>query len=128
MSKIIIVFDGFCVLCNKYVSWVSERNPSNNIYFTNFNSVYIKDNYPEIKLGETVFVIKENEILEKSAAIKVCIKSMDINPTIKFLFIKSPNFLLNVFYNIIAKNRYMIFGKYDICTVPKNITSNNILN
>ena len=37
MEKVIVVFDGFCVLCNNYVRWVSKRNPSKNIYFTNFD-------------------------------------------------------------------------------------------
>ena len=57
MEKIVIVFDGFCVLCNNYVRWVSERNPDKNIYFTNFDSVYIKKNYPKLNLGDTVFII-----------------------------------------------------------------------
>ena len=56
----IIVFDGYCILCNKYVRWISKRNPSKNIYFTNFNSVFIKEKYPNLKLGNTVFVIKNN--------------------------------------------------------------------
>ena len=65
MEKIIIVFDGFCVLCNNYVRWVSKRNPNKNIYFTNFESEYIKKNYSELNLGDSVFIITEgNQILQ----------------------------------------------------------------
>ena len=128
MKKIIVVFDGFCILCNKYVAWTSERNPSKNIYFTNFNSTFIKTEHPEITLGDTIFVItQENKILKKSAALKYCIKYLNINPIIKFIFLFSPNFLLDIFYRIIATNRYRLFGKLDVCSIPNDISKENIL-
>jgi predicted DCC family thiol-disulfide oxidoreductase YuxK len=129
MEKIIVVFDGFCVLCNKYVHWASMKNPSKNIYFTNFESSFINKNYPELTLGDTVFVINnKNKVLKKSAAIKHCIRFLKINPIVKFFVLILPDFLLDIFYNIISKNRYKIFGKYDSCTIPKNINKSNILN
>ena len=84
MEKIIIVFDGFCVLCNNYVRWVSKRNPNKNIYFTNFDSEYIKKNYSELNLGDSVFIITEgNQILERSQAIKYCLKYVKLNYFLK---------------------------------------------
>jgi len=128
MDKIILVFDGFCVLCNNYVRLISKINPSKNIFFTNFDSEFINKNYPDIKLGNTVFVIKSNnQILNKSAAIKYCLKFLKINPIIKLFFLICPNFILDIFYNIISKNRYKLFGKFDTCNVPKNIDKENIL-
>ena len=129
MEKIIVVFDGFCVLCNKYVHWASKKYPSKNIYFTNFESSFINKNYPELTLGDTVFVINnKNKVLKKSAAIKHCIRFLKINPIVKFFVLILPDFLLDIFYNLISKNRYKIFGKYDSCTIPKNINKSNILN
>ena len=129
MEKIIVVFDGFCVLCNRYVHCASKKNPSKNIYFTNFESSFINKNYPELTLGDTVFVINnKNKVLKKSAAIKHCIRFLKINPIVKFFVLILPDFLLDIFYNLISKNRYKIFGKYDSCTIPKNINKSNILN
>ena len=128
MQKVIIVFDGFCVLCNNYVRWVSKRNPSKNIYYTNFDSNYIKSNYPKLKLGDTIFIIKhDNEILEKSEAIKYCFKYIRLNYFLKILVRVSPNFLLDIFYRIIATNRYRLFGKLDVCSIPNDISQENIL-
>tara|TARA_X000000368_G_scaffold159158_1_gene125370 strand:- start:2869 stop:3258 length:390 start_codon:yes stop_codon:yes gene_type:complete len=128
MQKVIIVFDGFCVLCNNYVRWVSKRNPSKNIYYTNFDSNYIKSNYPKLKLGDTIFIIKhDNEILEKSEAIKYCFKYIRLNYFLKTLIRVSPNFLLDIFYRIIATNRYRLFGKLDVCSIPNDISQENIL-
>ena len=128
MQKVIIVFDGFCVLCNNYVRWVSKRNPSKNIYYTNFDSNYIKSNYPKLKLGDTIFIIRhDNEILEKSEAIKYCFKYIRLNYFLKTLIRVSPNFLLDIFYRIIATNRYRLFGKLDVCSIPNDISQENIL-
>ena len=128
MEKVIVVFDGFCVLCNYYVSWVSKRNPNKNIFFTNFESNYIKRNYPKLKLGDTIFIIKkDNEILQRSEAIKYCFKYIRLNYFLKTLIIFSPNFLMDIFYRIIAANRYTLFGKNETCLVPDNILKENIL-
>ena len=128
MEKIIIVFDGFCVLCNNYVRWVSKRNPNKNIYFTNFDSEYIKKNYSELNLGDSVFIITErNQILERSQAIKYCLKYVKLNYFLKTIIKLSPNFLLNIFYRLIAKNRYFLFGKLEVCSIPENVNQENIL-
>ena len=128
MEKIIIVFDGFCVLCNNYVRWVSKRNPNKNIYFTNFDSEYIKNNYSELNLGNTVFIITEgNQILERSLAIKYCLKYVKLNYFLKTIIKLSPNFLLDIFYRLIAKNRYFLFGKLDVCSIPDDVNQENIL-
>ena len=128
MEKIIIVFDGFCVLCNNYVWWVSKRNPNKNIYFNNFDSEYIKNNYSELNLGDTVFIITEgNQILERSQAIKYCLKYVKLNYFLKTIIKLSPNFLLDIFYRLIAKNRYFLFGKLDVCSIPDDVNQENIL-
>ena len=128
MEKIIIVFDGFCVLCNNYVRWVSKRNPNKNIYFTNFESEYIKKNYSELNLGDSVFIITEgNQILERSQAIKYCLKYVKLNYFLKTIIKLSPNFLLDIFYRLIAKNRYFLFGKLDVCSIPDDVNHENIL-
>ena len=128
MEKVIVVFDGFCVLCNNYVRWVSKRNPNKNIYFTNFASEYIKKNYSELNLGDSVFIITEgNQILERSQAIKYCLKYVKLNYFLKTIIKLSPNFLLNIFYRLIAKNRYFLFGKLDVCSIPDDVNQENIL-
>ena len=128
MEKVIVVFDGFCVLCNNYVSWVSKRNPSKNIYFTNFDSNYIKKNYPKLKLGDTIFIIREdNKILHRSEAIKHSFKYIRLNYFLKTLIRISPNFLLDIFYRLIASNRYFLFGKLEVCSTPNDVNQENIL-
>ena len=128
MEKVIVVFDGFCVLCNNYVRWVSKRNPSKNIYFTNFDSNYIKNNYPKLKLGDTIFIITEdNKLLHRSEAIKYSFKHIRLNYFLKTLIRISPNFLLDIFYRLIASNRYFLFGKLEVCSTPNDVNQENVL-
>ena len=129
MKKNIVVFDGYCVMCSKYVLWLMQRNKIKNIYFTHFESRFIKDNYPYLKLGNTVFVINENEeILVRSKAVKHCINQTDLNFVSKFLFNLIPSFILDIFYIVISKIRYKIFGKKHTCSYPNQLISERILN
>ena len=129
MKRNIVVFDGYCIMCSKYVLWLTKRNKIKNIYFTHFESTFIKDNYPFIKLGNTVFVINENEeILVRSKAIKHCINQTDTNFILRFIFNMIPTFVLDFFYLLISKSRYKIFGKKHTCSYPNQLISERILN
>ena len=102
MKRNIVVFDGYCIMCSKYVLWLTKRNKTKNIYFTHFESKYIKENLPEIKLGNTVFVINENkQILVRSKAVKHCINQTDINPIFRLIF--------NIIPTCMASNASSIF-------------------
>ena len=128
MKKIIVVFDGFCILCNRYVLLISERDLNNKFYFTTFQSRFIKDNYPKIKLANTVLVItEENEILTKSEAVIYCLSNIRFNKLCLKLIRYVPFVILDFIYNIIAIYRYKTFGKYNKCTIPKNISKIKIL-
>ncbi len=128
MKKIVVVFDGFCVLCNRYVLLISERDLNNKFYFTTFQSRFIKDNYPKIKLANTVLVItEENKILTRSEAIIYCLSNIRFNKLCLKLMRYVPFVIFDFVYNIIAIYRYKTFGKYNKCTIPKNISKIKIL-
>ena len=44
----------------------------------------------------------------------------------KTLIKLSPNFILNLFYQIIATNRYKLFGKLEVCSIPNDVNNDNI--
>tara|TARA_S200000501_G_C20700684_1_gene689373 strand:+ start:551 stop:886 length:336 start_codon:yes stop_codon:yes gene_type:complete len=110
------------------VRWVSKRNHSKNIYFTNFDSRFINKNYPNLKLRDTLFIITDkNQILERAEAIKYCLKFISFNTTLKSLIKILPNFFLDIFYRLIASNRYRLFGKLEVCSMPGDIDNEKIL-
>ena len=76
-DDIVVVFDGYCVMCSKFVSWLAKRDTQNKIFYTTFESNFLNINYPDIKLEDTVFVIDHNaKTYIKTQAIKVCLEKI----------------------------------------------------
>ena len=129
MGKTVIVFDGFCILCNRYISWISKKDRNNQLYFTTFESNYIKNNHPHLKLENTVFVItNQNAILQKSRAITHCLLKIYSHPVIRFILNIIPTALSDIVYDLISKRRYLWFGKYEQCKPPSQIVRSRFLN
>ena len=128
MKKIIIVFDGYCILCSDCVLWMCKKNKLKNIFYTHFESDFIKNNYPNLKLENTVYLIDENEsFLKMSKAIKYCANFIEMNFILKFFIKNTPAFILDIIYRLIARCRYVMFGKKSICSFPDGLHTNQIL-
>ena len=73
-ENIVVVFDGYCVMCSNFASWLAKRDTQNKIFYTTFESNFLIENYPEIKLIDTVFVIDNNsKTYVKTEAINICL-------------------------------------------------------
>ena len=128
MKKIIIVFDGYCILCSDCILWIYKKNKVKNIFFTHFESEFIKNIYPNLKLENTVYLIDENgSFLKMSKAIKYCINFVEMNSILKFFIKITPAFILDIIYRLISTRRYVIFGKKSICSFPDGLHTKQIL-
>lgn len=127
-GNIIIVFDGYCVLCDNFVKWIAKKDKNYKIHFTTFESDYIKKKYPEIKLKDSVVVINsKKKILKKSEAVILCLRTIDFNKTLISIFEITPKTILDICYSLVAILRYKLFGKKKICSLPSSIISERIL-
>ena len=127
-GSIIIVFDGYCVLCDNFVKWIAKKDKYNKIYFTTFESDYINKNYSEIKLKNSVVVINSKKnFFKKSEAVILCLKTIDYNKTLIAVLEIIPKTILDIGYSLVAFFRYKIFGKKKICSLPNTIISKRIL-
>ena len=127
-GNIIIVFDGYCVLCDNFVKWIAKKDKYNKIHFTTFESDYINKNYSEIKLKNSVVVINSKKIFfKKSEAVILCLKTIDYNKTLIAILEIIPKTILDIGYSLVAFFRYKIFGKKKICSLPNTIISKRIL-
>ena len=119
MKKDIIVFDGVCILCNKFYMWVLKNDRFNIFKFTNIQSdFYLKNKKINKSIDSILVITKNEEIFYESDAVNYILKKINKLLLVRFLIIITPNFISNFFYGIIAKNRYKIFGKKDSCYVP----------
>ena len=128
MKKTIIVFDGYCILCSNFVSFITKLDKDDEFRFTTFESKFISNNYPKISLLDTVFVIDSSEnILTKSKAVIFCLKKIKKLYLISILLRIFPLIFLDFVYGLVSRHRYKLFGKKNECSYPNKILKSKIL-
>lgn len=117
----IILFDGFCNLCGNSVSLLIKYDKNNIFRFAAMQTKAgenIMQEYPILNDRKSIILIKQGTVFYKSDAIIEIAKQITGWPSILkygFLF---PKFLRDGMYDLIAKNRYFLFGKKDTCSTP----------
>ena len=117
----VILYDGVCVFCSRWIRFVASRDKAKRFRFTAIQSAYgtrlaqalgIDPNDPD-----TNAVVHGGIAYFKSAAALTVLSALPGWRWTRMLF-AVPKPLRNAVYNLVAKNRYRIFGRYDACFVP----------
>ena len=128
-KKDIVVFDGVCVLCNRFFNWLIKNDKDEKFMYTNFQSDFSKKNNLKLKDINSVAVIKTNgEKIYKVQAVYYILKKIDRDFIVQILLKLLPLFLTNICYDLIANFRYRIFGKYETCIIPNENVRKNFIN
>ena len=128
-KKDIVVFDGVCVLCNRFFNWLIKNDKDEKFMYTNFQSDFSKKNNLKLKEINSVAVIKTNgEKIYKVQAVYYILKKIDRYFIVRILLKLLPLFLTNICYDLIANFRYRIFGKYETCIIPNENVKKNFIN
>ena len=128
-KKDIVVFDGVCVLCNRFFNWLIKNDKDEKFMYTNFQSDFSKKNNLKLKDINSVAVIKTNgEKIYKVQAVYYILKKIDRYFIVRILLKLLPLFLTNICYDLIANSRYRIFGKYKTCIIPNENIRKNFIN
>ena len=117
----LILFDGVCVFCSRWVRFVIDHDPAGRFSFLPIQSeegrVLAARYGIDPEAPETNAVILDGRIWFKSdAALTVLGELPDTRPlaTLKIL----PKLIRDPAYDLIARNRYRIFGRTEQCMVP----------
>jgi len=111
-NKILIQFDGMCVLCSRTVLFIMKADKHRKFIFRSFQSVTTNENY------ETVEVIQKDSTFRYfDAVIKIGNELGGIYRIIN-IFRILPQKWRNKFYLWIAQNRFKWFGKRTSCYLP----------
>jgi predicted DCC family thiol-disulfide oxidoreductase YuxK len=126
----IILFDGVCNLCSSTVSFLIKYDKNNIFKFaasqTNAGENIIRQ-YSILNEGKSVIFIKDGNVFYKSDAVIEIAKLIKGWPHIFKYASLFPKFLRDGLYNLIAKNRYSLFGKKETCMVPTEEDRNRFL-
>jgi len=130
MPHPLLLYDGVCGLCNRFVQFILRRDRNAIFRFaslqsslaarilarhganpTDLDTVYVAVNYD----------LPDEYILARSDAVGFVLNQLG-GPwrLAAFLLQLLPKFLRDLVYNAIARHRYRIFGRSDTCTLPRD--------
>lgn len=122
-GKKIILFDGVCNLCNSSVIKVIKHDKKDVFLFAPLQSEIGEKIQKELNLNakdmDSIILYIPNQAYYKksSAALRIMNEFGGLWKLTQIFRILPPVFN-NIFYDIIAKNRYKWFGKKDSCMIP----------
>ena len=117
----LILFDGVCVFCSRWVRFVIDRDTQRRFRFVAIQSEAgraLAMRYGiDADTPQTNAVILDGRIWFKSDAALAVLSALPSTRGLGMLR-AVPTPLRNPIYDLIAQNRYRIFGRTDACMVP----------
>jgi predicted DCC family thiol-disulfide oxidoreductase YuxK len=118
----IILFDGYCNLCDHSVQFVIRNDPQKQFKFAALQSEIGQQLLKKgglLGLGNNTFILIESEqyYTRSTAALRVLRLLGGYWPYLYSLRIIHP-FLRNAVYRFVARYRYRFWGKKDECMMP----------
>jgi predicted DCC family thiol-disulfide oxidoreductase YuxK len=118
----IILFDGVCNFCNRTVNIILKYDQDAHFQFAPSQSTAGKDILQQFGLDQkasaSVILIDNEKVYTKTDAVIQIATHLKGWPRLftglKFI----PKFLRDFGYDLIAKNRYTLFGKRETCRIP----------
>ena len=111
----IVLFDGICNLCNASVRFISKHDKNSKIHFASLQSetakqLLVNKAIDTKKIDSIIFISDEKIFFKSNAAIEIA-KMLDGFPNYLKYFQFIPRAIRDIVYDLIAKNRYRLFGK-----------------
>jgi predicted DCC family thiol-disulfide oxidoreductase YuxK len=119
-GKDIIFYDGTCGLCHRFVRWTLAHDPEGKFRLSPLQGETLRQAIPEeerAKLPDSVVVLTtEGKLLSKSAAARYVAEELGQRGRARFIGF-FPRWLADLGYDMIARSRYMLFGRNrgDMC-------------
>jgi predicted DCC family thiol-disulfide oxidoreductase YuxK len=121
-NRPIFLFDGVCNLCNGAVDFIIRHEKTSDILFASLQSdeglEILKKFNKSQSLLDSSYIFVNHKLLEKSEAALFIAKNLKRPWSFVGFLAIFPTKFLNFFYDIIANNRYRLFGKKESCRIP----------
>ncbi len=127
-QKHVLLYDGVCVLCNRLNAFVLQRDQEGRFAFASLQSSFAENLLKRYGRDatdlDTVYCLahhrtgQERLLSKAEAALFVLGEIGGLWRILCFLRV-FPLPLLNLFYDLVARNRYRVFGRYKACLLPQ---------
>lgn len=128
LSHPIVLYDGLCGLCNGLNQFLLKRDKQDRLRFASLqsefaNSLLRRHSINSVDL-DTVYVVVDHDqtaerVLARSDAILHVLRELGGVWQVFRLGGLLPKKLRDSLYNLVARNRYRVFGKYEVCLMPE---------
>ena len=125
----IILYDGVCGLCNRLVQFVLKRDSRDRFRFAAWQSPFAAGILEKFGADprdlDTVYVVlnfgqPDVQLAARSDAVILILRELGgAWKPVSLLLRLLPRWLRDWGYNLVARYRYRIFGKYDSCPLPQ---------
>lgn len=131
-NKKIILFDGCCNLCDSSVQFIIKRDTKDIFRFAAIESKIGLQIIEQLKIDtqktdSIILYVPNVSFYIKSEAVFIIAEELGGIYKIGAFFKWIPNTISNLFYDLVAKNRYRWFGKKDACMLPSPEIQNKFL-
>ncbi len=130
-QEIVLLFDGYCNLCNGLVQFVLKKDNRKKFKFTSLQSLsgqaLLKNfDLPIEDFNTFVLIIGDKYFIKSTAGLLVA-KGLGGLWKLFYVFILIPRPIRDFTYNLIARNRFKIFGQRSVCMAPTAETADRFL-
>jgi predicted DCC family thiol-disulfide oxidoreductase YuxK len=122
MQPRLVLFDGVCGLCQKTVQFLVRHDRGRQLRYAPLQgdtAAALRGQYPQIpETLESVVFIEEGKLYLRSQAILRMTRYLGFPWRLGLVFGFLPLWLTDPIYNLVARMRYRLFGKSDVCQIP----------
>lgn len=120
-TKLIIIFDGNCNLCNHSVKYIVKKDMKKKFIYLSNDSDEAKQLLEGFKLNESskssIVFIENNRFFLKSTAVLKIAKHLSGAIKLASLFIIIPRIFRDPIYDLVSKYRHRLFKKPSDCVI-----------
>jgi predicted DCC family thiol-disulfide oxidoreductase YuxK len=118
----IILFDGVCNFCNRSINIILDHDQDAHFQFAPSQSTAGKDILQQFGLDQkasaSVILIDNEKVYTKTDAVIQIATHLKGWPSLFSIIKFIPKPIRDFAYDLVAKNRYAIFGKRETCRIP----------
>jgi predicted DCC family thiol-disulfide oxidoreductase YuxK len=118
----LVVFDGVCKFCHFWSRFIIRFDSSQGIKLATVQSPVGRALFEHYDLPnreiESVYYFADGQVFDKSDAVLRIIKQLPWPWQPLRIFSVIPRPVRDALYDLIARNRYRLFGRYEQCPLP----------